>query len=53
MTISEYREITADTEFTDERVQQRIDFIRALCSNVIREELQRHKDKIVSVVNDK
>lgn len=30
MTISEYRDVTGDTESTDERVQQRIDFIRAL-----------------------
>ncbi len=42
MTISEYRVITGDTESTDERVQQRIDFISGLCSNVIREELRKH-----------
>ena len=43
MTVNEYREITGDTDSTDERVQQRIDFIQALCSNVIREELRKHR----------
>lgn len=42
MTVNEYREITGDTESTDEKVQQRIDFLRSLCSNVIREELKKH-----------
>lgn len=42
MTINEYREITGDTDSTDDKVQQRIDFLRSLCSNVIREELNKH-----------
>jgi len=42
MTVNEYREITGDTDSTDEKVQQRIDFLRSLCSNVIREELKKH-----------
>lgn len=41
MTINKYRVITGDAESTDERVQQRIDFISGLCSNVIREELKK------------
>jgi len=44
MTLSEYRQITGDTDSTDERIQQRIDFIRSLCSNVIQEELRKHKE---------
>ena len=43
MTVIEYRDITGDTDSTDERVQQRIDFIHSLCSNVIREELGKHR----------
>lgn len=31
-----------DTKTTDERVLQRIDFIQALCRNVIRVELDKH-----------
>lgn len=42
MTISEYRKIMGDTKATDERVQQRIDFIQSLCRNVIQEELVIH-----------
>jgi len=44
MTVGEYRKITGDTDSTDERIQQRIDFIRSLCSNVIREELRKYKE---------
>jgi len=43
MTVTEYREITGDTESTDEKVQHRIDFLRSLCSNVIREELKKYQ----------
>lgn len=42
MTINEYREITGDTVSTDETVQRRLDYLYSLCSNVIREELQKH-----------
>jgi len=44
MTLSEYRQIAGDTDSTDERIRQRIDFILSLCSNVIREELRKHKE---------
>jgi hypothetical protein len=41
MSIAEYRKIVKDTESTDERIQERIDYIASLCRNIIRIELEK------------
>jgi hypothetical protein len=47
--VEEYRKLTGDTVSSNEIIQKRIDFITALCSNVIRQELHSfmklNKDK--------
>lgn len=39
ISITKYREITGDITSSNEIIQKRIDYLSALCSNVIRQEL--------------
>ena len=43
MKIEEYRKIMNDDMTSDEKVQMRIDFIEALCRNMIRLKLDSNK----------
>lgn len=42
ISIAEYRRILNDHESTDERIIERLDYLEALCRNVIRGELEQH-----------
>lgn len=46
MRIEEYRKIMGDEESTDEKIQFRIDFLDALCRNIIRNTLDTYKKEI-------
>ena len=42
MKIKEYRKLLKDDVSSDEQVQKRLDYLEALCRNVIKIELQKH-----------
>ena len=46
VTIDEYRQILKDYKSTDEQIKKRLEYIEALCRNVIRQEIQNHAAKI-------
>ena len=41
VTVREYREILNDNDSSDEQVQKRIQYLEALCQNIISSELQK------------
>jgi hypothetical protein len=41
ISVEKYREIMPDKVSSDERIQERIKYIEALCRNVIRQELRK------------
>jgi hypothetical protein len=43
--IKEYREILKDDISSDKQIQERLDYLEAFCSNVIRIELEKHLPK--------
>lgn len=43
MTVQEYRKIMNDDISTDERVQERINYLEALCRNIIKNELGNYR----------
>ena len=49
--VEEYRNLTGDTVSSNEIIQKRIDYLNALCRNVIRQELDAfmrlNKDKSI------
>jgi len=45
MKIQEYRELLKDEISSDEQIQKRLDYLEALCRNVIRIELGKHLPK--------
>lgn len=47
VTIKEYREILSDKESTDEQVQKRLQYLEALCQNIISSELK--KLRVISI----
>ena len=46
MEIKEYRKILKDDVSSDKQIQERLDYLEAFCSNVIRIELEKHCKKI-------
>lgn len=50
--VQKYRELMSDHETTDEKIQERLDYLEALCQNVIRIELEktRNSDKNASEI---
>lgn len=45
MTIARYRKIMKDETSTDEKILYRIQYLEALCRNVIRQELDKYLDR--------
>lgn len=45
ITILEYRKILKDDVSSDEQIQKRLDYLEALCRNVIEIELEKHLPK--------
>jgi hypothetical protein len=45
MEIKEYRKILNDDFSSDEQIQKRLDYLEALCRNVIKIELEKHFPK--------
>ena len=46
MKIEEYRKILKDDVSSDEQIQERLDYLEAFCSNVIRIELEKYYKKM-------
>lgn len=44
LTVADYRRILNDKESTDERIQARLDYLKSLCRNIIRTELEKYKE---------
>jgi hypothetical protein len=42
ITVEYYRKITNDHKSTDEQIQKRINYLGALCSNIVRNELEKY-----------
>ena len=45
MEIKEYRKLLNDDLSSDEQIQKRLDYLEALCRNVIEMELEKHLSK--------
>jgi DNA mismatch repair ATPase MutS len=46
MKIKEYRKLLNDNVSSDEQIQRRLDYLEALCRNVIRTELEKYYKKV-------
>ena len=42
LTIQEYRQILSDQKSTDAQISKRIEYLEALCRNIIRNEIQNY-----------
>jgi hypothetical protein len=45
LTVEQYRNLMKDTESTDERIQERLNYLDAFCRNIIRSELEKYKSE--------
>jgi DNA mismatch repair ATPase MutS len=46
MKIKEYRKLLNDNVSSDEQIQKRLDYLEALCRNVIRIELEKYYKEV-------